>query len=116
MYNKIKILFIKSINYYYKIVRLQTRYTGLNLFLNLVVIVLGIISMFLRIDIFSSLSNYPNLKIVLLISGIYYSIFLGLNLSCRVSMVLFKGIPFFYKEIAGEKKVIYYFIGYLILV
>nr|WVH38047.1 hypothetical protein [Ganoderma leucocontextum] len=70
--------------------------------------------MFLRIDIFSSLSNYPNLKIVLLISGIYYSIFLGLNLSCRVSMILFKGIPFFYKEIAGEKKVIYYFIGYLI--
>nr|WVH38042.1 hypothetical protein [Ganoderma leucocontextum] len=114
MYNKLKILLKKSVNYYYKIVKLPTGYTGLNFFLSLLVILLGLFSIFLGKDIFNYLSNYPNLIKLIIYSGFYYSLFLGINLFCRVTTTVFKGIPFFIRLIKINKSTLKYFIGYLV--
>nr|YP_009493181.1 hypothetical protein [Ganoderma calidophilum]AWJ63976.1 hypothetical protein [Ganoderma calidophilum] len=111
---KIKLYLKKFFNYYFKIVKLQTGLTGLNLLFNFLIIILGLLTLFLRVNIFDVLSNYPNLLSVFLLSGISYSIFVGLNLLCRLTTVPLKGIPFFLKEININKKVLKFFIGYLI--
>ena len=103
MYLK-KIKIEKLISYYYKIVTLQTGYPLKNLFFNLLVILLGIITIFLRVDVFNYLSSYPNLLKLILLSGIWFSLFLFVNTLTRITTVLFKGIPFFIGAIKVNKK------------
>ena len=110
----LKNLFFKLINYYFRIVKLQTNYTGLNLFFTLLLMILAFLSIFLNKTIFLHFYNYPNLWNLILYSGLYYSLFLGVNILTRVANVLFKGIPFFNILIKLDKKAYSYYYGYLI--
>ena len=105
---------LKLINYYFKIVKLQTNYTGLNLFFTLILMILAFLSIFLNKTIFLHFYNYPNLLNLILYSGLYYSLFLGVNTLTRIFNVLFKGIPFFSIFIKINNKAISYYYGYLI--
>ena len=109
-----KNLFLNLINYYFRIVKLQTNYTGLNIFFTLLLFLLAFISIFLNKSIFLHFYNYPNLLNLILYSGLYYSLFLGVNTLTRIFLVLFKGIPFFNILIKINNKAVPYYIGYLI--
>ena len=89
---------IKSfISHYYKIVKLQTGYIGINIIYSLLILIFGVLTLLLREDIFNYFGNYSNLLKLIRFSGIFYSLFLGINLLCRITTVLLKGIPFFLK-------------------
>lgn len=108
-----KNLFLNLINYYFRIVKLQTNYTGLNLFFTLLLMILVFLSIFYK-TIFLHFYNQPNLLNLILYSGLYYSLFLGVNILTRVCNVLFKGIPFFNILIKLNNKAYSYYYGYLI--
>nr|YP_008854757.1 hypothetical protein Gasi_Mp47 [Ganoderma sinense]AHA41757.1 hypothetical protein Gasi_Mp47 [Ganoderma sinense] len=114
MFIKIKNTIKLILSNYYKILKLQTGYNGMNLFQSFLILIFGILTLFLREDIFISLNNYPKILILIWFSGIFYSLFVGINLLCRLTLIPLMGIPFFKKEIKKNKEVLKFFIAYLI--
>lgn len=65
------------LSYYYKNLKLQTGYNGLNIYFSFIVLILGLFTLLIREDFFNTLSNYPKILNLIWFSGIYYSLFLG---------------------------------------
>lgn len=65
------------LSYYYKILNLQTGYNGLNIYFSFIVLILGLFTLLIREDFFNTLSNYPKILNLIWFPGIYYSLFLG---------------------------------------
>jgi hypothetical protein len=113
---KLKHKFNLFLNHYYKIVRLYTGYRITNIPFLLFVLFIGILSIFIRIDLLSNLSNYPIVLNILLAIGIINITFLQFNLANRLTITLLRGIPYFYQEIryTNKKYMKSYLIAFLI--
>nr|WCO87651.1 hypothetical protein [Ganoderma sinense] len=99
MFIKIKNTIKLILSNYYKILKLQTGYNGMNIFISILIIIFGILTLFLREDIFFKLNNYPNLLKLIWFSGIVYTLFVSINLLCRITVIPLMGFPFFKEEI-----------------
>nr|WVH37937.1 hypothetical protein [Dichomitus squalens] len=103
MINKFRLIF----NSYYKIVSLPTGILINNRYLYVLLLLVGISSVFLRVEILLELNSF--MKWILISSNIFYVFFLGLNLLCRITTVIFKGIPFFIGKIKVHRNTKYYY-------
>ena len=59
------------LSYYYKNLKLQTGYNGLNIYFSFIVLILGLFTLLIREDFFNTLSNYPKILNLIWFSGIY---------------------------------------------
>lgn len=89
----------KFFNHYLKIIKLNTGYKTSNKYFLLFIVFISIISLLLRQKIMHTFPD--NLLIInsLFCIIILNIIFLQFNLGCRITLILGKGIPYFYKEI-----------------
>lgn len=110
-----KNLFKYFINYYVNIAKLYTGYKISNLVILLGILTMGIVSVFIRPNILLKLNNYPIIINLLLLIGMIYITFLQFNLFLRLTLIIFKGLPYFYKEIKiGKPFIKKYLLGYLV--
>ena len=82
---------------YLKALRLQTGLSFKNIYFLLFIFSIALITSLLRDDVFNTLGNYPEILNLILICSIIYSIFLKVNICCRITLLLTKGYSFFKK-------------------
>ncbi len=107
-------IFNNVLHHYYQIVRLHTGYRIQSKIFLLFIILIGVSSIFLRIEIFEKIQS-PLLLNILLFFTMCNIIFLQFNFACRLTITLGKGIPFFFREICNKQipYINYYFIGFI---
>lgn len=87
----------KFFNYYLRIIKLETGYKPTNKYFIIFIIFIGIVSILLRNYIMRTFSHYSFIVNALFSIIILNIIYLQFNLFCRVTLILFKGLPYFYK-------------------
>lgn len=79
----------------YRIVKIHTGYRIPNKFLLLLIIIVGVASIFLRDNFLDYYKDNFILLSTLFFLGVLNMIFIQFNLLCRVTVTLYKGIPYF---------------------
>lgn len=92
---RVKQIFLTLFRYHCVIVRLKTSYKPHNYKISLFLLLIGLGSFFIRLDMYDTLQNQPILLVIIQMIGVAYIIFLTFNTGCRLIYLFFKGIPFF---------------------
>ena len=105
----------KFLNYYFKIIRLETGYKPSNKYTLLLIFLVSIVSLFFRNYIYSNFTDYPIIISMLNLTIISYIIFIQFNTFNRLILILCKGLPYFYNEIKINNlvSILTYLLGYL---
>ena len=98
------------IKIYYRIYRLPTGFQTNNKFFLFLIILIGLTSIFFRIEVYPLSPNFTSTLCLLLYVAFTNMIFIKFNIVLRIFSILDKGIPFFIKS-----KKYFSFLSYLIL-
>nr|UOL50053.1 hypothetical protein [Ganoderma lingzhi] len=94
-FTKIKEIFNKILLFYYRIVKIHTGYRIPNKFFLLSIITISVASIFLRNNFLDYYKDNFIILSVIFFLGILNMIYIQFNLLCRITVTLYKGIPYF---------------------
>nr|UDY67679.1 hypothetical protein [Ganoderma lingzhi]UDY67713.1 hypothetical protein [Ganoderma lingzhi]UOL49757.1 hypothetical protein [Ganoderma lingzhi]UOL49977.1 hypothetical protein [Ganoderma lingzhi]UOL50198.1 hypothetical protein [Ganoderma lingzhi] len=92
---KIKEKLNRILLFYYRIVKIHTGYRIPNKLFLLLIIIVSVASIFLRNDFLNSYKENYIILSMLFFLGVLNMIFIQFNLLCRITVTLYKGIPYF---------------------
>ena len=91
----IKEKFNRILLFYYRIVKIHTGYRIPNKIFLFIIIIVSVASIFLRNDFLNSYKDNYIILSTFFFLGVLNMIFIQFNLLCRVTVTLYKGIPYF---------------------
>lgn len=96
-----KIFIQKYLNLYFKIIRLETAFKSGNLFYIIFIICIGLITIIFRDYLFEYFSNnyYIIQSLYFAHNNTKYNLCAKIYICYRVSLTLFKGIPYFFHQV-----------------
>lgn len=104
----------KILNFYLKVLRLESCYKPHNIYIVILILLLTLISVTFRSILLEYFTENTSALYFLFSVFLLYLTFVQFNLLLRITLFQFKGIPFFFKEIKNNKKSIKYFLAYSI--
>ena len=96
---KIKEIFNRILLFYYRIVKIHTGYRIPNKLFLILIIIVSVASIFLRNDFLVVYKDNYFILSMLFFMGVLNILFIQFNLLCRITITLYKGIPYFHKTI-----------------